>query len=316
MSKRGIIVGGGIGKHIAFSALSKQLAEKYGDIILVNSYPEVFQNNPYIYRNLTANHAYLYEDYLHDISVLKPEPYDSDLYRIEGKHIIDVYADILKIDTPNKKPLLFLSEKEDVMVAGELREKIKKEYILVQIFGGVSSYTPQMVQQKNNFSRDYPISMAQELVNKIKDKYPQYEIVQIRLVTEPQLQNVLPITSPITSRVMMAMVKFSKTFIAIDSCIQHISAAYDKKGIVLWGGTSPTKLGYEHNINIHRSELPHCKTKFCHRPDTYFADVTATGLWDCPYNYECMGITPDVILNQLDTILGGNNGGNKGNQSI
>ena len=301
--KAAVIIGGGVGKHIAFSSLIPSLREKYGDITLVNSYPMIFHNNPDVYRNYTTDHQFLYEDHLSDLDVYKVEPYDSNEYRKEKMHLIDTYAKLLKLDKYDKTPKLYISKQEEAETINFINNNIKTNYILLHIFGGVSLYTPQNVNQKQSFSRDYPIELAQELVYKIRQKYPGLAVLQIGFQTEPMLKDVININNaPIRS--LFPLVKYCKTFIGIDSCVQHISAAFNKKGIVLWGGTDPTKLGYDHNINLEIKQLSKCKETHCHRPDTYFFDNEAQRLWTCPHDYECMKFSTDVILEQFDNIMG------------
>lgn len=303
MNRVGIIIGGGIGKHIAFSALTSKLKEKYGEVILVNAYPEVFHNNLDIYRNLMPSHPYLYEDYLKNISRKKVEPYESDLYTLEKKHLIEVYAKLLDIEySPNMKPVISLTKDEDNN-AKDYRENIlKKDFILVQVAGGTSYYNPDAVGHKFSRSRDYEIEKAQKLVDTIKKEYPDLEIIQVGLRTEPLLKNVLNMVN-LSARQVFPLMKYCKTFVVIDSFLGHLSAAFDKKGIVLWGGTDPKKLGYEHNINLENLQLKFCKEMHCHRPDTYFSDLETNKVWTCPYDYECMNFEVETIMQNLNTLL-------------
>jgi ADP-heptose:LPS heptosyltransferase len=309
MNRFGISLGGGLGKHVAFSALTKVIAEKYGDVILVNAYPDVFLNNPHIHRNFTPQHPYLYEDYLRNISVKKAEPYECDSYRLHKKHLLDVYAEILGLDSAPKQPLLFLSPQEDNEAVAYKTTHLKNQtgktdYILVQIFGGVPYYNPQNAAQKNSFARDLPVAIAQVLADKLKLKYPNHAIIQIGLNTEPQLKGVINMLNLPNARVLFSLVKHASSFIAIDSSIMHIAAAFNRKGIVLWGGTSPEKLGYDCHVNLENPLMTKCKEVHCHRPETYFFDIAgAMRMWDCPYQYECMQYDVDYILDKFQTVL-------------
>ena len=64
---------GGIGKHIAATAVVECYKKKYPDtdIIIVCAWAEVFLNNPFIYRVYKAGTSpYFYEDYIYDKDVL------------------------------------------------------------------------------------------------------------------------------------------------------------------------------------------------------------------------------------------------------
>ena len=104
----------------------------------------------------------------------------------------------------------------------------------------------------NSQIKDYPRHLAQELVNKIKDKYPDIAILNYSLPNEASynLKNCVQIEAPFLFYV--ALLQYCKTFIAIDSSLQHFAANRhnDKQGVILWGATDPKCLGYKKNINI------------------------------------------------------------------
>jgi len=299
--KTSVIISGGVGKHISFSALLPQLKEKYGDIILVSAYPMVFYNNPNVYRNLMSNHPYLYEDYLKDSVRFKVEPYETNEYSNDKMHLLDVYGKLLNIEKPSHKPELFTTKQEDAEAMGYIVNVLKTPFILMQISGGTSLYTPDN-PNKISFSRDYPLELAQDLVYKIRAKYPTLAVIQIGFKSEPLLKDVINMTN-LPVRAIFPLMKYCKTFISIDSFLQHVSAAYDKKGIVLWGGTDPKKLGYEHNVNLENLQLAKCKEIHCHRPDTFFFDQESLRTWTCPFDYECMNFKSDVIMPEFDKIM-------------
>ena len=43
-----------------------------------------------------------------------------------------------------------------------------------------------------------------------------------------------------------------KGFISVDSCLNHFSRSAGRKGVVIWGGTRWTQLGYKQNKNINK----------------------------------------------------------------
>ena len=302
MKRAGIVVEGGIGKHIAFSSLIPKLHEKYGELILISAYPEVFMNNPHVYRNFGFGAPYVYEDYLKDIPIIKQEPYLSNVYRLEKKHIIESFCKLYDIEYSEKDMHneIYLTEQEDKHCENTTKQSIKSKFILVQFVGGTSYYNPAMAGQKAYTSRDYPMDMAQQFVDEFYKKYPDYKILQVRLPTEPLLKNVNFITN-VPARNIFPYMKYCETFVVIDSFLNHVSDVYSKKGIVLWGATDPKKLGYKNNLNLCAGKK--CSTPFCHRPETYFFDTVTGGVWKCPYNNMCMNISVNTILSAVDFIL-------------
>jgi ADP-heptose:LPS heptosyltransferase len=93
--------------------------------------------------------------------------------------------------------------------------------------------------------------------------------------------------------------KYCESFVVIDSFLNHLSAAFDKKGVVLFGGTSPERLGYKHNVNLIKDKCA-CPERPCHISD--FA--SHLGKWrGCDYDYDCMKITAETVFEKLKEIL-------------
>ena len=102
-------------------------------------------------------------------------------------------------------------------------------------------------------------------------------------------------------RSIVALTKYVRGIITIDSFLQHGAAAFKKKSLVLWGGTSPKVLGYDCHTNLTREV---CKTPFCHRPNSFLFDFEPTGfMWDCPENDLCMEFPVEQIVEEFEKIL-------------
>lgn len=296
-----IWIDGGLGKVVSFSACLSKLKEKYSNVIVISNYPEVFIGNPFVDRNLTPNQPYLYEDYLKDILVIKPEPYLAPEYRFEEKHIIEAFSKLVGIEySSDMLPQIYLlpsEEKEAINYHNQIGD-----YILLQITGGTSYYSPQNASGKVFRGKDYPAELAQAFVAQFRQKYaniyPGIKIVQIGLEQEAQLSGVINMCK-LPSRLLFPLVKYCKSYVLIDSCIQHVAASFDKKGVVLFGGTSPKRLGYANNTNLVPESL--CKNPYCHRSDFY--GHLGGKEQDCAYNYSCMTYSPEHVLDELSKIL-------------
>lgn len=298
----GIVVEGGLGKHILFSACLSKLKEKHGKIVLVNAYPDVFISNPYIERNLAFGHSYLYEEYLKDIPVIKREPYLEDDYRLHKRHLIEVYCKIFNIDySEDLRPQLFIRDQELNEAKHWRFNELKKKFILTHFTGGTTYYNQNQALNKFNVARDYPVDFAQKFIDLFVQKYPDIAVVPIRLQTEPMFNSCVALP-PLGPRKLFPLVQMCETFVVIDSFIQHVSGALNKKGVVLFGGTDPKKLGYKHNTNLINEECG-CECLHCHRPDSYFYDQTQGQLWECPHKIDCMRIKPERVLEEVSKLL-------------
>ena len=79
-------------------------------------------------------------------------------------------------------------------------------------------------------ARDYDINKMAEVVKNIKELYPDLSIINYSLpgATEIAGTNKMNFPTPI----WFALVRECETFIVVDSSLQHMSAAYNKKGVV------------------------------------------------------------------------------------
>ena len=235
---------GGLGKNIAGTALIRDLKEFYFDrkLIMVVSYPEVFLNNPNIDRVYQIGQApYFYQDYIEnkDVIVFKHEPYDQTGHITKKKHLIENWCDLLGIKFTNQQPEIHVNYIQKMTTGLWKRDK---PVMVLQTNGG-----PANQQYSYSWTRDIPIEVAEELVNRYKSEY---HIVQITRADGYPLDGVERVDRILSNMELFALLVESKKRILIDSCLQHAAAAFKLPSMVLWIGTSPIVFGYDLHKNI------------------------------------------------------------------
>ena len=235
---------GGLGKNIAGTALIRDLKEFYFDrkLIMVVSYPEVFLNNPNIDRVYQIGQApYFYQDYIEnkDVIVFKHEPYDQTGHITKKKHLIENWCDLLGIKFTNQQPEIHVNYIQKMTTGLWKRDK---PVMVLQTNGG-----PANQQYSYSWTRDIPIEVAEELVNRYKSEY---HIVQITRADGYPLDGVERVDRILSNMELFALLVESKKRILIDSCLQHAAAAFKLPSMVLWIGTSPIVFGYDLHRNI------------------------------------------------------------------
>lgn len=258
---------GGIGKHIAATAVAKNISKNFPDrkLIVICPYPEVFLNNPDIYRIYRSNTVqYFYEDFIKnkDTIFLGNEVYQSNEYVVENKHLIESWCNMFGLKYDGEKPSLFLNQIEIFEAAKKFKKD--KPIFLLQTNGGPEGFSSY------NWSRDLPPFIVNRVIDEYKDKY---HILHIRRDDQIGFENVEKVGG--TLREMFSLIAISDKRLLIDSFAQHASAALNLNSVVTWVGTSPLKLGY----SIHSNIIPSLESQvFSHAIDGIIMEKEFTGL--------------------------------------
>lgn len=299
------VVQGGIGKHIMFSSMIEKLSYRDGDkIIIASPYPELFKFHPNVEKSVMIHEPGFYDEYVKNTNnnVIYTEPYYSNYVKGET-HLIEEWFKLNGLEYENDLPDLYMDD--FAMEECERLMETYKNFIIVQFSGGQSPLNADFNKPHmgNSQLRDYPRQLAQKTVNLIKEKYPDLTIINYALPNEQsaRLENTEYVESNFSF--FIALTIFCKAFIGIDSSLQHFAANRHsgKKGIVLWGGTSPKCLGYEKNINLtNAKDGIHSMRPLCNPLGDIFNKDGAQ--WR-PDDVECMNIEPELIVEKLDECL-------------
>ena len=266
---------GGLGKNIAATALCNDLKQQYKDrkLIMVVSYPEAFLSNPVVDRVYALGQSpYFYQDYIEgkDIVLFRHEPYNQTAHVTKKQHLIHNWCDLLGIEYKNQQPVLFPNYPQRMTTGIWQRSK---PVMVIQTGGG------PMQGQKFSYSwtRDMPIEVAQEIINKYSQ---QYHIIQVTRPDGYQLPGVEHIDGILSNMELFSLLVTSQKRVLIDSCLQHAAAALKLQSTVLWVGTSPTVFGY----NSHKNIIAKLPKKANQLIGSYLFDYQfENNMHECPY---------------------------------
>lgn len=265
---------GGLGKHIAATALLKDLATKYNErkIILVVGYPEIFLNNPHIYRVYTHGVTpYFYQDYIEgkDTIIFRHEPYFESSHVYKEKHLIENWCHLLNLKYTKQTPQIYVNY---VQKKNTLMWERDKPIMVIQTNGGPLSTT-----NSYSWTRDMPYELALSLFE-IYSK--DYHIIQVCHPNSLKIPNAEVVDYALSNFQLSALIVNSSKRVLIDSSLQHIAAAFNLPSVVLWVGTSPQVFGYDLHTNL-LSRNPTNKPKLI---DSYLFDYSFEGRqYECPY---------------------------------
>jgi len=236
-------INGGAGKNVLATAVVKAIKKATPDIkvVVLTAYKDIWSHNPYVYRiyqhGVMGN--YFHSDYIKgkDTKILAIDPYTTEDYLLQKKHLIEIWCDLAGVKYNNEKPELFFNQREVDYVKRRFLDN--RKIFLIQTNGGFNQ------EIKISWMRDMPLDLAQEVVNNFMNEY---RVIHIRREDQPALMGTEPFNGSL--RDLALLVRFSEKRFLIDSVCQHMASALNKPSTVLWVRNSPEILGYPVHDNI------------------------------------------------------------------
>lgn len=273
MSKEFILrTRGGIGDVIVCTPTIRALKELHPDhkVIVycsVEKHRDVLMHSPYIdsLRVLTPLRmlkypyhlfAYLFKPKLVKHTALSFQYVNFYPY-IFNKSVKEIIAEIFSIKLQNTNIELFLTEKEE-SDAREMISKYKNPVIM-------------HIHSRSSMNHHWRPEHWEELVRQM----PECTFIQVGLGDEPCVTGAVDLRGKTSLRGIFALLKFSKSFVGIDSSVAHATNAFNIPGVVLFGDTDPVHWGHDNNINLFKNVA--CSP-------CYFFLASSP----CPYEHECM----------------------------
>jgi ADP-heptose:LPS heptosyltransferase len=265
---------GGLGKHIAATAVAKCIKNNYPDrkLIVVGVWTDVFMNLPFIDRVYQlGNTSYFYQNYIEnqDSLIFHNEPYFTTDHIHKRLPLIQTWCKMYGLNYNGEMPELHFNA---------LQKKISKEVWVKSNGKGQKSKSdkPVMVIHTNGgmvtpdakpfmWARDMPYDIAQQIVDKYHKKYTIYQCtkqnsekcVNAHIVDYGFYEGAMQLST----MEFLSVILHSDKRVLIDSSLQHAAAALKLPSVILWNGTSPKVFGYDMHTNIetikpHNFKLP------------------------------------------------------------
>lgn len=287
-------VEGGLGKHIASTAVANCIKNNYQDrkLIVVCAYPSIFINLPFVDRvyRLGAT-PYFYQDFIldKDSLIFRHEPYFTTDHIHKKLHLIENWCKLYNLNYSGESPSMDFNIRQ--IQYGKRIWKREKPVMVIQTNGGPLNDQPY----KYSWARDIPYDLSLKIFNKFSKEY---HIIQICRDESQSIPGAESVYSPMENMELLPLLLFSEKRVLIDSCLQHASAALGKSSTVLWVGTSPKIFGYSSNDNI-VADIP--DSREIKLPNSYLFDYDFHGI-----NLECPIMDLDIfnfsdIVNSIES---------------
>jgi len=229
---------GGLGKHVAATAVAECIKNNYPDrkLVVVCAYVEAFLNLKFIDRVYRIGMTpYFYNDYIDgkDSLIFKHEPYFTTEHIHKKLPLIENWCKLYNLNYNGEMPsLIFNSKQKQLGVNKWTRDR---PIMVIQTNGGPLVNQPHI----NSWTRDIPVYLSEILVNHYRNDY---HIIQICRSGSVAMQGVEVVSDSMPNMELFSLLLVSQKRVLIDSCLQHAATALGLSSVVLWVGTSPKYL--------------------------------------------------------------------------
>lgn len=285
---------GGLGKHIASTAVAKAIKNNHPDrkLIVVCAYPEIYINLGFVDRVYRiGNTPYFYDNYIRDKKslIFRHEPYFTSEHINGEMSLIENWCKLFGLKYSGELPQIKFNQRQEMLFSNKWYRE--KPIMVLQTNGGPLNEQPYPY----SWTRDMPKSLAQAIANYYSEKY---HIIQICRHDLNDLDGVEVQREPLGNMELLYLLKMSQKRFLIDSCLQHASVSLGLPSVVLWIATKPELFGYEMNSNV----VANLKNQIS-LPNSYLFDYNFHGeIWECPIFEDDILFNLDEIVNKIDNL--------------
>jgi hypothetical protein len=247
---------GGLGKHIAATAVAQVIKRTYPDreLIVVAAWPELWANLPFVYRVFPlGGTSYFHDEYIDgkDSLIFANEPYFTTTHIHKTHKLVESWCMMYGLEYQGEQPALKLNVEQKKAIRGFYEPKFEgKPMLLLHTNGGLFTN-----ERPYCWSRDMPIDIATKVAQHFsKDHF----VMQITRPKSPhiEVEGVFIRHEQLSNTELVGLVEISSKRLLIDSSLQHAAAAFKLPSTVLWNATSSVIFGHDIHDNIQAKPKP------------------------------------------------------------
>ena len=258
-------VNGGLGKHIAATAVAQVIKKAYPDreLVCVVAWPELWANLPFVYRVFPiGNTQYFYEEFIEgkDSLIFANEPYFTTTHVNKTHRLVESWCKMYNLEYQGEQPVLKINPEQRKAVRNFYVPRFEgKPMLLIQTNGGLFTN-----ERPFCWSRDMPIEIATKVAQHFQRSH---FVMQVTRPASPRISDVFVRHEQLSNTELVSLVELSDKRLLIDSSLQHAAVAFNKPSTVLWNATSSVIFGHSIHDNIQAKEKP-----AKHLPGSYLFD--------------------------------------------
>jgi hypothetical protein len=271
------------------TAVCEAINKQYPDanLIVVSGYPDVFLNNPYVYRALGyGSITYFYSEYIDgkEFKIFSHDPYVETAHVKQKEHLIKTWCEMFGVTYNGEQPKIHLTAREEKFFSTKFTSD--RPLLVLQTNGGAQT------EHKYSWARDIPSSVAVEVIDHFR---ADYNIAHIRRDDQLQFDGTFGVSD--TFRALCVLISMSSKRLLIDSFAQHVAASMGLPSTVCWVANSPVVFGYK----IHDNILANPWTNKPELRNSFFGKFNIAGdLLEFPYNNEDEIFDVDKIIKSIE----------------
>lgn len=273
------------------TAVCEAIKKQYPDahLIVISGYPDVFLNNPYVYRSFGfGTVSYFYSEYIDgkEFKIFAHDPYVETAHIKQNEHLIKTWCEMFGIKYNGEQPKINLTAREYQFFENKFTSD--RPILLLQTNGGAQT------EHKYSWARDLPASVVIKIINHFQ---PEFNIVHIRREDQVGFEGTFSVTD--NFRALCVLISMSSKRLLIDSFGQHVAASMELPSTVCWVANSPTVFGYK----IHNNIIANPFTVKPELKNSYFGKFNIAGdLIEFPYEHEDEIFNANEIIKSIEQL--------------
>jgi hypothetical protein len=286
---------GGLGKHIAATAVAQAIKNNHPDreLVVVCAWPELWANLPFVYRVYPLGQTqYFYEEFVEDKDslIFAQEPYYTTTHVNKTHPLVESWCKTLGLEYNGEKPTLKINPEQRKAIKNFYEPKFEgKPFLLIHTNGGLYNN-----ERPYSWARDMPFDVACKVADHFSDTH---FIMQVTRQNSEKIPDVFVRSEPLTNTELVGLLELTDKRLLIDSSLQHAAAAFELPSTVLWNATSSVIFGHKLHNNIQAKQKPKRSL-----PGSYLFDYQFDGNEnEFPYEEEDLGdlFNVDEIIKSL-----------------
>ncbi len=247
-------VQGGLGKHIAATAVAQVIKRTYPEreLIVMCAWPELWASLPFVYRVFPmGNTSYFYSEYIEgkDSLIFAQEPYFTTTHINKTHKLVESWCMMHNLEYKGEQPVLKINPEQKKAIRNFYEPKFEgKPFLLLHTNGGLFTN-----ERGYSWARDMPFDVASKVAQHFKKSH---FVMQLTRPASPKIPDVFIRNEQLSNTELVGLVELTDKRLFIDSSLQHAAAAFGLPSTVLWNATSSVIFGHDLHYNIQAKEKP------------------------------------------------------------